>query len=261
MSRGRLTIVGTGFVAAGHTTLEALSYMRGASKLFYLVSDPVTQRWLRTLNSHTESLADAYSTGVPRENAYEQMVERMLGPVRSGREVCAAFYGHPGVFVDPSHEAVARARREGLSARMLPGISAEDCLFADLGLDPGEHGCQSFEATDFLVHRRRYDPRSLLVLWQIGAIGVLTYRPGSLWSRKGLRILTDELRRHYRSEQEVIVYEASPFPVCPPRIDRMALSKLPRARVTLASTLAIPPTRAVHSDPDMLERLDLRPTE
>jgi hypothetical protein len=41
----------------------------------------------------------------------------------------------------------------------------------------------------------------------------------------------------------------------------MALSKLPGARVTLASTLAIPPTRAVHSDPDMLERLHLRPTE
>ncbi|HEY8144294.1 MAG TPA: hypothetical protein VIG06_16520, partial [Kofleriaceae bacterium] len=141
---------------------------------------------------------------------------------------------------------------------MLPGISAEDCLFADLGLDPGEHGCQSFEATDFLVHRRRFDNRSLLVLWQIGAIGVFTFRPGSLWSRKGLRVLAETLGRHYRPQQEVVVYEASPFPVCPPKIARLPLADLPRAEVTLASTLVVPPTRAVYSDPDMLERLRIK---
>ncbi len=261
MRPGRLTIVGTGFIAAGQTTLEALSYVRGASKLFYLVSDPVTTRWLRSLNPTAESLADAYATGRPREQAYERMVERVLAPVRRGREVCAAFYGHPGVFVDPSHEAVARARAEGHHARMLPGISAEDCLFADLGIDPGEDGCQSFEATDFLVHRRRFDPRSLLVLWQIGAIGVLTFRAGSLWSRKGLRILVEELRRHYRADHEVVIYEAAPFPVCAPRMERLPLSRLPKAEVTLASTLAVPPTREVRSDPEMLDRLGLKPTE
>jgi hypothetical protein len=37
---------------------------------------------------------------------------------------------------------------------MLPGISAEDCLFADLGIDPGIYGCQSYEATDFLANGR-----------------------------------------------------------------------------------------------------------
>ena len=258
MRRGRLTIVGTGFIAAGHTTLEALSYMRSASKLFFLVSDPVTIRWIKSLNPRTESLASSYASGRKRERTYEEMVERMLAPVRRGQEVCAAFYGHPGVFVDPSHEAVKRARAEGHEARMLPGISAEDCLFADLGLDPGEEGCQSFEATDFLIHRRRFDSRSLLVLWQIGAIGVLTYRPGTLWSRKGLRVLAEALRRHYRADHEVVVYEASPFPVCPPRIDRLPLAELPHAEVTLASTLAVPPTRAVRSDPEMLERLGLK---
>jgi hypothetical protein len=185
----------------------------------------------------------------------------MLAPVRRGAWVCTAFYGHPGVFVDPSHDAVARARAEGYAARMLPGISAEDCLYADLGLDPGEDGCQSFEATDFLVHRRRFDPRSLLVLWQIGAIGVLTYRPGTLWSRRGLRVLREELGRHYRADHRVIVYEASPFPVCPPRIDELPLSRLPAAAVTIASTLVVPPTRALHSDQTMLDRLRLKPTD
>jgi len=31
---------------------------------------------------------------------------------------------------------------------MLPGISAEDCLVADLGIDPASSGCQSYEAND-----------------------------------------------------------------------------------------------------------------
>ncbi len=257
MSGGSLTIVGTGFVGGGQTTLEALGHVRSAEKLFYLVSDPVTVHWLESLNASAESLADAYVPGRPRERTYEEMAERMLAPVRQGRRVCAAFYGHPGVFVDPSHEAVRRARAEGLEARMLPGISAEDCLFADLGLDPGDNGCQSFEATDFLIHRRRFDPRSLLVVWQIGAIGVLTYREGMLWSRRGLRVLATELQRQYPPTHEVVLYEASPFAICEPRIDRLPLSRLGSAAVTLATTLVVPPARAARTDARMMALLGL----
>ncbi|MEO8502593.1 MAG: SAM-dependent methyltransferase [Acidobacteriota bacterium] len=255
---GDLTIVGTGFIAAGHTTLEALAHMRGASRLFYLVSDPVTVHWLQSLNDSAESLADAYVPGRARERTYHEMAERILAPVRQGHRVCAAFYGHPGVFVDPSHEAIRRARAEGLPARMLPGISAEDCLFADLGLDPGEYGCQSFEATDFLISRRRFDNRSLLVIWQIGAIGVLTYREGMLWSRRGLAVLTEELRRHYAASHEIVLYEAAPFPVCEPRMERIRLNELPGAEVSLATTLVVSPSREARADAEMLARLGMR---
>ena len=34
---------------------------------------------------------------------------------------------------------------------MLPGISAEDCLLADLGVDSAHNGLQSLEATDLLI--------------------------------------------------------------------------------------------------------------
>ena len=55
---------------------------------------------------------------------------------------------------------------------MIAGISAEDCLFADLGFDPASTGCLTFEATDFLIHNRRVDPTCLVILWQIGVVGV-----------------------------------------------------------------------------------------
>ena len=76
--------------------------------------------------------------GRSRLDTYQDMVDRILACVREGSDVCVAFYGHPGVFVYPSHEAIKRARIEGYKATMLPGISAEDCLFADLGIDPGK---------------------------------------------------------------------------------------------------------------------------
>lgn len=41
------------------------------------------------------------------------MIERILQSVRSGGMTCAIFYGHPGVFVYPAHEAIRRARAEG----------------------------------------------------------------------------------------------------------------------------------------------------
>src|SRR3970282_2169154 len=103
------------------------------------------------------TLQDCYSVGKPRYRTYREMADRILSAVRAGAQVCAAFYGHPGVFVRPSHDAIRRAPREGFPARMLPGVSAEDCLVADLGVNPGEIGSQSFEATDFLGYRRRFD--------------------------------------------------------------------------------------------------------
>src|SRR3546814_21038374 len=54
---------------------------------------------------------------------------------------------------------------------MEAGVSAEDCLYADLGIDPGEVGCQHYEASQFMFYHRRIDPSAYLVLWQVGVAG------------------------------------------------------------------------------------------
>jgi len=254
---GSLTVVGTGMMIAGQVTQEALFVMESAEKLFYLVTDIVTSRWLEQLNPSAESLYGCYADGKPREETYGEMVDRILGTVREGRRVVAAFYGHPGIFVAPSHEAIRRARLEGYSAQMLPGISSEDCLFADLGIDPGERGCQSFEATDFLLRRRIFDPTSTLILWQIGGIGVFDFHCKPLWSRKGLEVLQRELLHHYPAGHEVVIYEAVPYPTLPPKILRVPLAKLARAEVSIRSTLHVPALPERESDPEMRRALGL----
>ena len=236
-------------------TPEARDEISRADQVFYLVSDPLSERWLRMLKPPAKSLVSCYDPGGPRMAAYQRMIEKILASVRLGRRVCAAFYGHPGVSVLPSHEAIRQARKEGFDAEMLPGISTEDCLFAELGLDPAHSGCQSYEAPDFLVYRRRFDPSCALVLWQAGVVGNLDY--GKRPARSGLRILAQRLARVYGRRHEVVLYEASLLPVIPSTIRSTTVEELPTAGVTGAMTLFVPP-RPHPPDPRMLRSLGLR---
>jgi len=255
MRSGSLIIVGTGIQAAGQITIEARSCIEQADKLLYLVTEPIAKQYLVSLNSTAESLEHFYEEGKDRFITYMEMVDRILEEVRRGLNVCVAFYGHPGVFVLPSHEAIKRARDEGFYARMLPGISAEDCLFADLGLDPALPGCQSFEATNFLINKRRFDTACSLILWQIGVIGVLSYQNNE-YSPKNLDVLSDYLGQFYGPDHKTIIYEAAAYPIYEPIAELVSISQLPQAKVSPISTLYVPPKNAdVLYDKEMLQRL------
>jgi hypothetical protein len=255
MPSGRLFVVGTG-ITAGQMTIESQNACASADLLLCLVADPLTTHYLQSLNPNIESLQSSYHDGEPRFDAYTDMVRRILEPVRQGLTVCAAFYGHPGVFAFPSHESVRVARAEGHFARMLPGVSAEDCLFADLGLDPSMSGCQSFEATDFLIHHRQFDPTSSLVVWQVGVIGDLSFSSAGYGSA-GLAVLTERLLPSYDESHPVILYEAAHSPLGEPRMDRIPLGSLPDARVSAITTMYVPPYRSARPDQDMLDRLGM----
>lgn len=257
VKQGSLAVVGTGFLVAGQVTPEALASMRAADRLFFLVAEPATRLWLESEHPSAESLHDAFWDGRPRQAAYDEIVERLLAAVRQGNEVCAAFYGHPGVFVHSSHEAVRRARAEGFTARMLPGVSAEDCLFADLEVDPAAQGCQSFEATDFLIRGRIFDPHSALILWQIGALGVTTYHLQDLWNAGGLSILVEVLLRTYPPEHPAVIYEATYYPVCEPLIQRTTIAGIPGCQVNTHSTLWVPPIAKAQLDVAAMRELGL----
>ena len=256
MKSGCLTVVGTGIQFVGQLTLAAKAWIEQADKVLYAVADPATAKWLQSLNKTAESLP--YNTNNHwRKQTYAEMVEVMLAAVRRGLNVCAVFYGHPGVFANPTREAIRRARDEGFRAQMLPGISAADCLFADLGVDPGRYGCQSFETTDFLIRDRQFDPRSALILWQIGLIGNLSFfqEERVAW---GLKVLAEVLERYYDRDHEVIVYEAAVYyPVCQPVIQPMPLFKLPESQVSEVSTLYVPPHVQTPANRKIMARLGM----
>jgi uncharacterized protein YabN with tetrapyrrole methylase and pyrophosphatase domain len=235
-------------------TSEAEQAFASADVALYLVADLVAEAWIATVNPSARSLLGHYREGASRQAIYDDMVETILAEVRSGANVCVAFYGHPGVFVSPSHAAIERARAEGHTARMLPAVSSEDCLFADLGVDPGVMGCQSYEATDFLLRRRQVDPTAMLILWQIAVIGIRAYSR-EFEPAGGLGVLRQYLSEWYEEDHEVTLYEASPYPLAEPAVRSFALRELPASEPAALATLYVPPVGERAPDPDMIARL------
>ena len=256
VNMGSLVVVGMGIKLVGHVTLETQSHIERAEKVFYLVNEPAMAAWIERLNETAESLSHFYAEDKLRLTTYQEITSYILEVVCQGVQVCAIFYGHPGVFVTPVHEVIKQARSEGFEAKMLPGISAEDCLYADLGVDPAYCGCQSYEATEFLLRKRRVDPTSHLILWQIGVIGELYQREERDVSH-GLRLITDVLLCEYQPEHEIIIYEAAQYPLFDPRMETIQLQNLPHANVTAISTLYVPPVAIADWDYEMMAQLNI----
>nr|WP_255726531.1 SAM-dependent methyltransferase [Microvirga sp. ACRRW] len=252
-----LVVVGTGIRTTGQLTVETIACMQCADRLFYIVADPVAEEVIRRLcPDGAETLYDLYGEGKPRMQTYQEMVDRILTSVRAGERTVAAFYGHPGVYAYSSHESIRRARAEGYRARMLPGISAEDCLFADLGIDPSSNGCQSYEATDFLLNSRSVDNSAQLILWQAGLVGDLTFRRYA-YDISAMPLLLEKLQLFYPRTHPVYLYEAPSVPGCEPVIRPIMLEQLLTSSITATTTLYLPPARATMSDPAYLSRVRL----
>lgn len=254
MGKSSLACVGLGMTLGSHLGPRARQHIEGADVVFAAVSDPLVELWVQGMNADVRSLQPFYIEGKPRSESYREMVEAMLAEVRAGRRVCGAFYGHPGVFAVVPHRAVELARKEGFDAIMEAAVSAEDCLYADLGIDPGTHGCQHYEASQFMFYKRRIDPSAYLVLWQIGIAGDLTlarFATGAAFRRVLLDVLTED----YPMTHEVIAYEAATLPIHTHRAERMTLSALPAASLRLETTLVIPPAKPMVLNRPLLDRL------
>lgn len=236
---GSLTVVGTGIRAVLQLTVESLAAMADADVLLHVVGEPVQEQALDAVNPRARTLTAYYADGVERSATYESMVRTILAEVQQGKRTVAAFYGHPGVFTYPSHESIRRARAAGFPARMLPAVSAEDCLFADLGVDPGD-GCQSFEATDFLFGGHHVDPTAHLVIWQVGTVGNWTYESHG-YDLRWFSGLVQRLLAYYPAHHPAVVYEAPFHPRGVARMPRVPIGGLHGGMVTPATTLYVPP--------------------
>jgi len=252
-----LSIVGLGYNVSGHVTPETRSVMAGADRLFYLVTDPAMAAWLRSLHPDTTSLHDCYQAGERGIDASNAMVERIVEPLIEGATVCAAFSGNPAIAMHTTHEAARRARERGIRTHMYPAVSFEDCLIADLGVDPGQLGRMMYEATDFVLRPRPLDVTSALVLLQVGAIGERTYREGAGAHREGLRLLQEVLERTYPGDHEVTLYQMAQLPIADAALRRVPLSRLAESDVHVNSTLYVPRLERPRKSREIAERLGL----
>jgi len=251
-----LTVVGSGIKFMSHLTTEAKAYIQQSDKVFYLVNEPAMKSWIQKNNINAESLDNIYTQFLLRLDAYNAITNYIMDNLRKQQHICLVIYGHPTVFAKPALDAVIQAKKEGYDAVVLPGISAEACLYADLLINPANGGCQSFEATDLLLRQRLCDAYSHVILWQIGIIGAINH----YWDHNnvnGINILVEYLTQFYSLKHPVVIYEAAQYPLFKPRIEHYFLEELPLATITSLSTLYIPPKEKLPLNIEMLNKLNI----
>ena len=253
-ARGSLACVGLGLTLGSHLTPLARDYIERADVVFAALSDHIVELWLQRMHPDVRSLQPNYAEGKSRLKTYREWVQLMMTEVRAGKRVCAVFYGHPGIFAWSPHKAIEVARAEGFEAHMEPGISAEDCLYADVGIDPGRFGCQHFEASQLLFYQHRLNPVGYVVLWQVALVGdwsLTRFQTGPAYRQ----VLVDRLSRDYPLEHEIIIYRAATLPIEQARIRRVPLRDLPSVPLVSQETVVLPPAIALKPDLAMRERL------
>jgi len=254
---GSLTCVGSGIKGISHLTLEAVDWIRQADVVCYCCPDPATIVWIKQNAKVHQDLGAFYADGRHRLDTYTLMTACMLSLVREGKAVCAVFYGHPGLFVYPTHRACAAAKAEGYAVRMLPGISAADCLFADLGFDPSQAGCVMYEATDMLLRRRPLLPDSHVIIWQVGVVGEAQWQVAG-HSNRYAGYLIDYLLETYEATHKVFHYQGTQYPMLPSVIQRLELGSVEReCRFTTTSTLLIPAAKPRAMDQRLAEAIGI----
>ena len=144
---GSLVCVGVGMTLGAHICPINKSHIEQADVVFSLMSNALVAQWIDEMNPDVRSLQPYYVEGERRNLSYQNMIDAMIEQVKAGKKVVGAFYGHPGVFSMVPHQAIKQCHQLGFDAMMLAGISAQDCLYADLAIDPGSYGCQDYEAS------------------------------------------------------------------------------------------------------------------
>jgi uncharacterized protein YabN with tetrapyrrole methylase and pyrophosphatase domain len=236
-----------------HISPISRSYIEQADIVFS-AGHPLIEMWLGEMNDNVQSLQPLYAEGKDRRRTYREMVETMMAQVRAGKKVVGAFYGHPGVFAWPPHKVIATAKAEGYAAHMEPGISAEDCLYAHLGIDPGNLGSQHFEASQFMFYKRNIDPTAYLILWQVGIAGDKSAARLST-GQAHRQIFVELLNEHYPLDHQVVLYECPTVATKQPKIQWIALGDFVQAELSLVTTMCVPPSQELQKNHEILARL------
>lgn len=237
-----VTILGLGIRAPDHVTPEAERAILAAREVLFVDPGAGVSAWLAARASRVTPLyAESYSEAGARRSGYHHMAARVLEAALSSAPVAFAMQGHPLLGVTAGRLILKGARALGLTVRVLPGISAFDCVIGELGLDPMLTGLQAYEATDMLLRRRPLQPDVPALIWQIGVVEscLHTQRPAR---PERFHRLCSHLLGIYPPGHSVTAVYASPHPLVPTERWSVALADLPgeAARIHAGMTLFIP---------------------
>lgn len=252
----KLVVVGSGIKSMADLSQETINEIKSADKVLYLINEPLVQDWIKRETKHSESLQDLYFAHEHRVNSYHAVTDYILEQYEKIKALVVVFYGHPTMFANPALWAVKKIQENGGNARVIPAISALDYLFADLEIDPGDVGFYTADATDFLIFKRKFDPRSHLFLMQVATIGGLNANKVS-----NLDILKKHLMNFYPNDHRICIYHPAQYPTIKPQIDHYYLFELENIKIDNPGIMYLAPLVETKKDQEMAEKLRLQLSE
>ncbi len=237
-------LVGLGIVSTLQITRETEQTLRLCKKVFFLHSEAtIVQKYLRELCPDVTDLHNCYEVNVPREKAYQKMVEIVIDAAKKTPPVALALYGNPVVFVTPTQLIMELSTKLGFKVKMLAGVSAFDCMLVDLDVDPSE-GTLIYEVNDMLIHKRRLLPDMHCFIWQVGGVESETFSSSMSLPCRFLR-LKKYLLQFYPPEHESVIITCATNPAVDAKLTRVKLGALETEPVQMhaGATLYIPPVQ------------------
>lgn len=252
-------ILGLGVLNIDQITPQTERAIRRSNEVLYVDTGIATRSYLEGLCPRVTSLFEtSYRDTGPRLNAYHHMAARVLEAALDHPPVTFAMHGHPIVGAYAPFLIRDMAGLLGLETAVLPGVSAMDCLFAELMVDPCVSGMQMYEATDLLLRRRPLQPDVPALIWQIGCVETSLH---SMRVSKPVRFerLRSHLLQFYLAGHVVSAVYSAPHPLMPSTVHRFALVDMCEQAHLMHTgfTLFIPPAKARPiEDLELLSQLD-----
>lgn len=252
-------IAGLGIRNIDQMTHEVERAIRRSREVLYVDTGVATRTYLEGLCPRVSPLYEnSYQESGSRLSSYENMAARVVEAALDHPPVVFAMGGHPVVGADAPFLIRDAADALDLTVQVLPGISAMDCLFADLMIDPCVHGLQMFEATDLLLRRYPLQANVPALIWQIGVIETRLHSWRRSKAQRFDRFLSHVLQFYAPSHPVTAVF-SSPHPLMETQKLQFPLAKIARHAEQLHAgfTLYIPAAgvRPIE-DADLLAKID-----
>lgn len=237
-------IVGSGIVSIDQMTKEAERAISKSNEVLYVDNGVGVFEYLSNrCENVTDLLSTSYVSGEHRLKAYQNMAARVVEAALLHPPVTYLLYGHPTVFAYPPELIQKLADLLDLKVKIYPGISAMDCIFAELHFDPGANGLQIYEASDILLRHIPLLPDIPALIWQIGALETSLYS-SSRSKPSRFRRFEEYLLKYYPIGHVAKAIYCSSHPLAPSTITEFPIDKIHEFSEHLHSgyTLYIPRT-------------------
>lgn len=240
-------------------TREAEAALEKSERAYLVHYQTLVKEYLEDdLGCEVIDLTAEYSPEENRAEAYERMAEEVFtGAEEVDGPVSFALYGHPMVFVSPARWVFRDAEERGFEAKVIPGISSMDAIYADIGLDPAANGIQMFEATDLLVREFDLNPDIPAMIWQIGSVETALHTVSESTGDRFTNI-REYLQQFYPDDHTAYLLQTATYPVGESKQIEFTLDEFEDMsdQINFIQTLYLPAVRErPPQNEELLERL------